>query len=311
MVFLEDGSVRQYVPVTTTDVRQNDSDNEGSPVNHDSNHVHRSSNSISTSGSNSSSSSNNSSSPMEQSSDSESSAPELISPTFGNLLLEAQSQQQQQQQTTNTINNNNNPNRQQQRRQQQQQTFVHGRLLVPPVPMSWRFVTRPMDLPPTRHNGSYLRISVGGREVPTYSVRRSPTGNWGFIMESCWGLFASFELPVKQSVAMNTTTAAHDQHSPRQQLHRQRRRLRRTETGARWVDIMDDGEEALSPHGLHFVRSRQQPSVDASQLLEDEALEITNEVQWREAFLYNVGATRLPEGDGATDEFDRAFRGVP
>jgi len=52
------------------------------------------------------------------------------------------------------------------------------------APMSWRLLTRPMDLP-TRHLGSYLRITVGGRDVPTYAVRRSPTGNWGFLLESC------------------------------------------------------------------------------------------------------------------------------
>ena len=50
------------------------------------------------------------------------------------------------------------------------------------APMSWRFITRPMDLP-TKPVGSYVRVTVGGRDVPTYAVRRSPVGNWGFVME--------------------------------------------------------------------------------------------------------------------------------
>lgn len=197
--------------------------------------------------------------------------PELINPNFGNLLLNAQQPE------------NNNI-------LQQQQQPHNGRLVPPPVSMSWRLVTRPMDLP-NRPQGSYLRFSVGGREVPTYSVRRSPTGNWGFVMESCWGLYASFELPPKQSAL--------------QQRQQQRRRLRRTENGARWVDVADDddtGEEDLDP-------DQRQRQID-SELMGDAALEITNEVQWREAFLYNVGARTLPEGEDATDEFDRAFRGI-
>jgi hypothetical protein len=45
-------------------------------------------------------------------------------------------------------------------------------------------------------------------------------------------------------------------------------------------------------------------------LLQDETLTLTNEIQWREAFLYNVGARVLPEGDQAADEFDRAWQGL-
>lgn len=49
---------------------------------------------------------------------------------------------------------------------------------------------------------------------------------------------------------------------------------------------------------------------DPSQLQDDSNLLITNEVQWREAFLYNVGARVLPEGEEATNEFDRAWGGL-
>jgi hypothetical protein len=172
-------------------------------------------------------------------------------------------------------------------------TMVHPRLVDPfprlvnpPMTMTWRFLTRPMDLP-TRAAGSYIRFSVGGRDVPTYSVRRSPTGNWGFIMESCWGVYASFELP------------------PRKFQRRQRRRiLRRSEGGAIWIDDPQDADGDDYNAGEHGERS------DDGMLQDDSSLLITNEVQWREAFLYNVGARVLPEGDEATDEFDRAWGGL-
>lgn len=108
--------------------------------------------------------------------------------------------------------------------------------------MHWRFITRPMDLP-RRPVGSYIRISIQGRDVPTYQVKRDPN-NWGFVLESCWGLFANFDLPRK-------------------------------------------GEATL----------------------QDEHLSLTNDVQWREAFLYNIGNRILPEGEEATEVFDNAWRG--
>jgi hypothetical protein len=45
-------------------------------------------------------------------------------------------------------------------------------------------------------------------------------------------------------------------------------------------------------------------------LSDDSSMVITNEIQWREAFLYNVGARVLPEGQEATEEFDRAWQGL-
>lgn len=68
------------------------------------------------------------------------------------------------------------------------------------VDMKWRFITSPLDLT-ARPPGGYIRLSVGGREVPTYVVRRSTTGNWGFIMENCWGVYLSFEMPRRGSVS--------------------------------------------------------------------------------------------------------------
>ena len=73
--------------------------------------------------------------------------------------------------------------------------------------------------------------------------------------------------------------------------------LRRTATGAAaWVR-----EDSNPMNGLD------EPN---DPLQDDEQLLVTNEVQWREAFLYNVGARVLPEGDQATDEFDRAWGGI-
>jgi hypothetical protein len=67
-----------------------------------------------------------------------------------------------------------------------------------------------------------------------------------------------------------------------------------------------------SPLQLFFlVRPAYRCQCDAADwvepLVDDRFLLITNEVQWREAFLYNVGARVLPEGHEATDEFDRAW----
>jgi len=41
--------------------------------------------------------------------------------------------------------------------------------------------------------------------------------------------------------------------------------------------------------------------------MDDTDLTITTAWQWREALLYNYGAVSLPEGEGATAEFDRVW----
>lgn len=176
---------------------------------------------------------------------------------------------------------------------------VHGPLLAR---MSWRMITRPMDLP-TRPAGSYVRITVGGRDVPTYAVRRSPVGNWGFVMESCWGLFASFELPARQPPA---AAAAQAMPPPLPApLSAPRRRLRRNAAGnAQWI------WETESNVSSETAAAAALPDDPWAVLRDDRHLQITNEIQWREAFLYNVGARVLPEGEEATDDFDRAWGGL-
>lgn len=155
-------------------------------------------------------------------------------------------------------------------------------LIDPPVKMSWRYLTRPLDMP-AKPMGSYIRFTVGGRDVPTYCVRRSPTNNWGFIMESCWGVYASFELP------------------NRPKTRRNRVRLRRAQDqSGNWynVEVHDDessDEEEDSPRNVRHL------------LIDDDSFAVTSGLQWKEAFLYNFGARRLPEGDDAVAEFERTY----
>lgn len=217
---------------------------------------------------------------------------------------------------------------------QQQRIPVGGSLSDPNIEMKFRFIAKPIDFP-EKEIGSYLRISVAGREVPTYIVRRSPTKNWGFVMESCWGLFASFELPprfiptnddnddnINNSSNSNNNHQQQNVREPDQSHHERqqeqgeepRRRLRRTENGARWVEVQENGEEILeSSSPYQRTRSRMPPTTRRRNpdllLTDDSDLIITNEIQWREAFLYNVGARVLPEGDNAEGDFDVAFRG--
>lgn len=169
---------------------------------------------------------------------------------------------------------------------------------IPPrIEMRWRFVRSCMDLP-TRPDGAYVRITVGGRDVPTYVVRRSPNGNWGFIMESCWGLYASFELGPKNGYkisasATNVTV---------------RRALRRTRNGSRWVNIEDDDDEGNPDVDNENIRNvRRRPNPNPNMLVEDRAMTVSGVSQWREALLYNIGAVTLPEGNNV-HQFDAAWQ---
>jgi hypothetical protein len=152
--------------------------------------------------------------------------------------------------------------------------------------MTWRFVDQPMDLP-KRPCGAYLRLTVDGRDVPTYVVSRSPNGNWGFVIENCWGVYSSTPLPGRQILD-----------SPSNPIRRTRMRLRRTRDGPRWLNV--DGIETDSEEDDEQSHS-QQKSVDAS-------FSMSTRSQWREALLYNYGAAVLPEGEHATVEFDRVWK---
>ena len=46
--------------------------------------------------------------------------------------------------------------------------------------------------------GSHVQLTVDGARVPTYVVSRHPS-NWGWLMQSCWVLYTSFDMPPKGS----------------------------------------------------------------------------------------------------------------
>jgi hypothetical protein len=172
---------------------------------------------------------------------------------------------------------------------QQQQQLQQGALMDPPMSMTWRFLTRPLDLP-ARPTGSYIRFAVGGRDVPTYCVRRSPTKNWGFVMESCWGVYASFELPKR----------------PIPRIRRLFRRLRRAQDhNGNWYYVEVEEEDADADADADADDEEGGPS--GGLLIDDDSFVITSGLQWREAFLYNFGARVLPEGDEAVADFERTY----
>jgi hypothetical protein len=171
---------------------------------------------------------------------------------------------------------------QQQRQQTRQHQFPAGVGAAAGIAMTWRYVTQPLDSP-ARPQGSYIRVNVSGRDVPTYICQRTPKKfkNWGFVMDSLWGVFTSFELPRRRQVL----------------------RLRRTSAGtARWFNV--DGMESDDSDGEDDDSNS---CNTLGRLLSDSALPTTSKCQWREALMYNYGSRVLPEGEQARKEFDRLF----
>jgi hypothetical protein len=162
----------------------------------------------------------------------------------------------------------------------------------PAVPMTWRFVNQPLDFP-DRPIGSYIRFSVRGREVPTYVCRRSPTDNWGFVLESCWGVYASFELPSRpKNIVGGSIRRRRRQHRLRRALNVQQGREIHFQVEVE--DSSDDEEQEV-------------PSGDDA-LVYDDYFNVSTELQWREAFLYNnFTLPMLPEGSGALADFRRNY----
>jgi len=159
-----------------------------------------------------------------------------------------------------------------------------GREAPASLDFKWRFIQRPMDLP-ARRIGAYIRLTVDGRDVPTYVVHRSPTGDWGFVMESCWGVYSSTSFPPKQQ--NESTFFQHHNGS--------RMRMRQSLGMDRWfdVDVSDSESDGEIPRDRHYAGNA--------------SFNVSTRRQWREALLYNSGCNRLPEGDGATEEFDRVW----
>lgn len=165
-------------------------------------------------------------------------------------------------------------------------------LADPPMDMSWRFLSRPLDMP-TRPEGSYIRFSVGGRDVPTYCVHRSPTKNWGFVVESCWGVYASFELPKKPTL-------------PRRRILR-----RAQDASGNWFNVEFNVEAQDGELGSEHDDDAEEGNHNQNRMLiDDGSFAVTSGLQWKEAFLYNFGARSLPEGDDAVAQFEQTYGAV-
>lgn len=130
--------------------------------------------------------------------------------------------------------------------------------------IQWQWIEQPTllegNLRKNRGLGAYVRLTVSGRDVPTYVVRRFPA-NWGFVMENCWGVLTSFELKLKTS--------------------------------------------PLRLPGEH-PRASKRRRVSEDDLTTELYFEINGQNQWREAFLYNIGARHIPHGTNAMEEFRHA-----
>ena len=45
--------------------------------------------------------------------------------------------------------------------------------------------------------GDSVLIHINSVPAPLYLLSRSPTGNWGFVLQSCWGIYTSWTMPAK------------------------------------------------------------------------------------------------------------------
>lgn len=155
--------------------------------------------------------------------------------------------------------------------------------------IQWKFVSLPLDLP-ERPKGAYVRLNVGGRDLPTYVVRRSPNGNWGFLLENCWGVFASFPLPPKKR---NNSKAINEIASSSCPPTRSRKVTRSTTPRKRSHGHQDTVHGEPSPSSPPPQKKRK---VEQHVVLSDDSdLTVTNALQWREALLYNLGSVVLPD----------------
>jgi hypothetical protein len=162
--------------------------------------------------------------------------------------------------------------------------------------ISWQWIEWP-----ARGRGAYLRLTVSGRDVPTYIVRRFAP-NWGFLMENCWGVFASFELPAKKMIPTTTTgllllqlTTGPASSPPQQHSHQ-----RDDPTS----DDVGGGPPRKRPRQTTAATGGKKVTIDD---LTTECYFIVNgQNQWREAFLYNIGARHIPHGPNAMEAFRHA-----
>jgi hypothetical protein len=149
--------------------------------------------------------------------------------------------------------------------------------------MTWRFVDQPMEFA-TRPLGSYIRLTVDGRDVPTYVVHRSPNRNWGFIIESCWAIYSSTHIPRRRQLT----------HTLLEQLRMKRR------------GVWESAGILITNNAVERPNSQSQFEICPSDCA-DSSYFISTTLQWREALLYNYGAVTLPEGDNAKETFDEIW----
>ncbi len=153
-------------------------------------------------------------------------------------------------------------------------------------------------LPPPS-GGGYLRLTVGGREVPTYVIRRLSDDNWGFVMESCWSVFANFDVTKRPPQRKRRSVSPNSEQTSRAD-------------GAREQGRVDDAASAVvssssTPSDESQIRSSSTRSTAASSSSGKLSMSpwqekdfnrwdtVTTEKQWKEARLYNNGASVLPE----------------
>lgn len=170
----------------------------------------------------------------------------------------------------------------------------------------WRNVTSPLiDGEVSRRSDAvYIRLRVGGRDVPTYVVHRHHS-NWGFLMENCWGLFASFPLRRKRHMPRAATAAA-DAAVGDARLNANGdaaggvvSAIARAVTGSK--RRKRNTAAAASAAAAVSVKSA---DVDP---LSDSALAVTSRDQWREVLLYNLGGNTLPSGPDAEEIWIRSW----
>lgn len=197
------------------------------------------------------------------------------------------------------------------------------------VEVRWRKVQSPLIDGAQSDGGDdvvYIRLHVAGRDIPTYVVRRHRS-NWGFLMENCWGVFASFPLPRKLAKAAFATRSNptadwnyradfgdggdgdHDNNNNIRHVNMQTTSTFRTSHNNPAAAAA--AATLLSTHQpLYRPTKRRKPNATAAlePLSDDTNLVITGRLQWREALLYNLGANTLPDGPGAAVDFYRAWQ---
>jgi hypothetical protein len=188
-------------------------------------------------------------------------------------------------------------------------TTPHQQGLHAAMVISWQWIEWPALLADddddeviamNRGRGAYLRLTVSGRDVPTYIVRRFPP-NWGFIMENCWGVFASFELQQKKTTMTTNTSLLLQLTGPVPSSA--------TDTSQHHGRHHQDGSSSAGGGtGIDPPRKRQRRTtvVTEDDLTTECYFIINGQNQWREAFLYNIGARHIPHGPNAMEAFRHA-----